>query len=69
MDSLRRLAAEKGLSIAELIRQGVDAYLESQQRVDRKELISRARKIMGKYSSGHRDISEKHDEYLAEDFS
>ena len=69
MDRLRRLAAEKGLSIAELIRQGVDAYLRSQQRVDREELISRARKIRGKYFSGHHDISENHDEYLAEDFS
>ena len=69
MDRLRRLAAEKRMSIAELIRQGVDIYLDSQQRVDRQELISRARKIAGKYSSGHRDISENHDKYLGEDFS
>jgi hypothetical protein len=66
--ALRRISAETGRSIADLVREGVKLYLEAQRRPSRDELVQRALSIVGKYSSGLRDVAQKHDHYLAEDF-
>jgi hypothetical protein len=50
------------------VREGVKLYLEAQRRPSRDELVQRALSIVGKYSSGLRDVAQKHDHYLAEDF-
>jgi hypothetical protein len=64
--SLKRLAASRQLSIAELIRQGVDTVLQSNTGIDLDEKRRRAIAAVGRFRSGQRDISEKHDKYLAE---
>jgi len=66
IDGLRERSAETGRSIADLVREGVDLYLNSKRRPSRDELIRRALKASGKYSSGKGDISRRHDVYLAD---
>lgn len=65
---LKRLAAARHLSMAELIRQGVDAILRSNTIMDIAEKRKRALALAGKYRSGKHDISKEHDKYLAEDY-
>lgn len=64
--SLKRLAAARQVSIAQLIRQGVDTVLQSGMAIDLDEKRRRAVAAAGKFRSGRRDISQKHDTYLAE---
>ena len=62
LTALRRLAAEKGVSVSELVRRG------AKQLLAREELWERASKVAGKFHSGKSDIGQRHDDYLAEDF-
>ena len=64
--SLKRLAAARQVSIAQLIRQGVDTVLQSGMGIDLDEKRRRAVAAAGRFRSGRRDISQKHDTYLAE---
>ncbi|HXJ64649.1 MAG TPA: CopG family transcriptional regulator [Actinomycetota bacterium] len=61
--ALKRRAAERGVSMAELIRDAVDRELE---RDDEEAKWERAFAVMGKFRSGLADVSERHDDYLAE---
>jgi Arc/MetJ-type ribon-helix-helix transcriptional regulator len=65
-DRLRRLAAESGQSVAELVRLGVDLYLSSRNQPTQDERIARALALAGRFSSGLKDVSANHDRYLAE---
>ena len=67
--ALKKLASSRHLSIAELIRQGVDTVLRSNVTVDAEEKRKRAIAIAGRFSSGKRDISKEHDKFLAEAFA
>jgi Ribbon-helix-helix protein, copG family len=64
--ALERLAAARQVSIAELIRQGVDTILRSNTGIDLDEKRRRAIAAAGRFRSGKRDISGKHDKYLSE---
>jgi Arc/MetJ-type ribon-helix-helix transcriptional regulator len=66
IEALRRLAASEGRSLADLIRQSVELYLTRGGRDAAQMRIERARKAAGKFASGSRDVSTKHDKYLAE---
>lgn len=66
--ALKKLALSRHLSIAELIRQAVDNMIKTSSTVDIEERKRRALEIMGKFKSGKKDISERHDEYLVEAF-
>ncbi len=65
--NLKRLAAEEGVSMAELIRRSVDQLLSSSSE---NELVTRekALALIGRWRSD-RDLSEAHDDYLAEAFA
>jgi hypothetical protein len=63
---LRKRAAEKGVSLAELIRQGVDLFLKEDGTLSETERRQRALLAAGRYSSGETDISTEHDKYLTE---
>jgi len=65
---LRRLAAEEGVSVSELVRRGVKQVLEAKRKPSRKELWERASALAGKFRSGRTDLGRRHDDYLAEDF-
>jgi hypothetical protein len=64
MDGLRELARQRHVSMAELVRQAVDALLAAPP-PDARE---RALGVVGRYSSGEpdNDVARNHDKYLAE---
>lgn len=68
-EQLRRLKAQarrEGVSVAALIRRGIDQVLGPDER-DRR--VQRALRVVGRY--GHdpaTDVSVRHDDYLAEAF-
>lgn len=66
--TLRRLSASRNLSVAELIRRAIDAMIKASPLMDPEEQLKRAAVIAGKFGSGRRDISKKHDACLAKDF-
>ena len=64
---LKLLAAQRGKSVSELIRQSVDDLLSSTNVVDDAERRRRAIAAAGRFRSGHTDLSTDHDRYPAED--
>ena len=64
--AVKEIAAERGTSMAEVIRESVERLLEEKKRKDK---WARSMDIIGKFSSGLTDVSEKHDDYLAEAYS
>jgi hypothetical protein len=66
-DRLRRLAAERGVSMAHLVREAVDRmYGGALAPPTRAELWARALSAVGCGHSGLGDVSERHDDYLDE---
>jgi predicted DNA-binding protein len=60
---LKRLAAQRGVSTAELIREGVERVL-ADSAVD--ERWQRASEMVGKYRDSGSDVAANHDHYLEE---
>jgi len=66
---LRRIAAKEGVSMAEIIRRAVDAKIRGGSgEVPWQERVRRAQAAMGKFRSGLKDVAERHDDYLAEEY-
>ncbi len=61
--ALKERAKEQGVSTSALVRQGVDMVLST--RIGDPEAKKRAMAAVGYASSGHTDVSERHDDYLA----
>lgn len=61
--ALKQLAAQQRISMAELIRQGVDRIIEGS---DREEQRRRALAVFGRYRDQATDVSGNHDRYLDE---
>jgi hypothetical protein len=66
--ALKKLAQEKNVSMAAIIRDSVDVVLHSRGAVSRDEQIQRALAVVGRFHSGKSDISVHHDDYLAESY-
>ncbi len=66
---IQKIAASRGVSMAEVIRNAVEGVIRSGAGSGSEERRERALKIVGKFRSGKRDISRKHDTYLAEAWS
>ncbi len=64
MNGLRELARHRGTSMAQLLREAVDALLDEAR--DRQRL-QRALESIGGFRSGLSDVAHEHDRYLAED--
>ena len=64
--SLKKLAKEENVSVAELIRRSVDNYLQKRHIVTDKERRQRLLSVIGIGRSGLSDLAENHDKYLAE---
>ncbi|MHC4972355.1 MAG: ribbon-helix-helix protein, CopG family [Planctomycetota bacterium] len=62
---LKRLAAERSLSLAEVVRRYVDRGLASEEQ-ELEERWERASRVIGAFRSKERDLSTDHDRYLAE---
>ncbi|HWP61845.1 MAG TPA: CopG family transcriptional regulator [Candidatus Binatia bacterium] len=64
--ALRRLARQRGVSMAAIVREATEAFLrEADLGAERREL---AREVVGKYASGRADIAREHDRELGELF-
>jgi len=66
--ALKKIASSRHISMAELIRQGVETILKSPGVPDAEEKRRRALAAVGRYRSGQHDISLEHDKHLAESF-
>jgi ABC-type polar amino acid transport system ATPase subunit len=62
---LRRVAAARRVSMAATIRNAIDELPDAVD-PEREELVRRALEVVGKYRSGHSDVSVNHDAHLAE---
>jgi hypothetical protein len=62
---LKAVAARRGISMAEVIRQAVDSAVTRTDAGDPDARYERARRIAGKFHSGASDVSSRHDDYLA----
>jgi hypothetical protein len=67
--ALKKIAQSRHLSVAELIRKAVDTVIKSSAVINVEERHERALEIVGKFGSGKRDVSKKHDLYLTEAYS
>lgn len=65
---IQQLAADKGVSMAQLIREAVEQYTCSGTAASREERVRRALAVAGRFRSGLGDLSTEHDQYLAEAF-
>lgn len=68
MTGLKEVAARRGRSVAELVRQGVDVVL----REDASPAASpreRAAAVSGRFHSGVRGLARRHDAYLSESYA
>ena len=65
VEALRRRSGRENVSIAELVRQAVDAFTRSEP-PDSRELRQRAVRAAGRFASGTRSTSTRHDDALAE---
>jgi len=68
-EEIKVIAAERRQSMAEVIRESIDAMIESKKRPDRAERLRRALSFAGKFSAQVTDVSVRHDDYLSEDFA
>ena len=65
---LKVAAARRGISMASLIRQGIDAFLSQHNEPSPEEIYQRAARAAGAHHSGTSDTASQHDDYLAEEF-
>lgn len=66
---LKAAAARRGISMAELIRQGIEAFLSGSGERPPEEKYRRAAQLAGKFRSGKHDVAERHDDYLAGEYA
>jgi hypothetical protein len=66
---IKKIAASRGVSMAEVIRDAVDGAIRSGAGTVSEERRRRALEIVGKFRSGKRDVSKEHDAYLTEAWS
>lgn len=64
--AVKKAAMEEGTSVAEVIRRAVERMAEARPKISAQERVRRAIEIAGKFRSGKKDVSRKHDEYLVE---
>jgi metal-responsive CopG/Arc/MetJ family transcriptional regulator len=63
---VKKIAAHRGVSMAEVIRDAINGVIRSEARTVPEDRRKRALDIVGKFRSGKRDVSKRHDAYLAE---
>ncbi len=64
--ALKERSSQLGVSMAELIRRGIDLVLEPHGGSLQQERVCRAIQAAGRFRSGLHDVSANHDKYLAE---
>jgi hypothetical protein len=64
--ALKRMSAERGVSMSTLVREAIEAKIDTEAASPRRQ---RALAAIGGFRSGKKDLGTNHDEYLAEDFA
>ena len=67
--SVKQAAAAANLSMADIVRRGLDLYLRTQAPLTTETRIQRARAVAGRFHSGMKDVSARHDVHLAKAFN
>ena len=67
--AIKKIATTEGVSVAELVRRAVEGIIRSSTKADVEERHKRAVEVVGKFRSKKRDVSKRHDAYLAEAYS
>jgi len=62
--ALKRMAADRGVSVTKLVRQILDLFLRAGGTVDNQEQRHRAIAAAGRFRSGRSDLATEHDRYL-----
>jgi predicted DNA-binding protein len=65
---LKDLAARRGASVSQLIREGIDAMPAQSGERPPDEMYQRAARAAGRFRSGKHDMASRHDRLLAEEF-
>lgn len=65
---VKQIASSRGVPMAEVIRDAIEAAIAAGTGPASEERRKRALTIAGRFRSGKKDISRKHDTYLAEAF-
>ena len=63
---IKKIAVSRCVPMAEVIRDAVEGTIRSSADVISEERRKRALEIVGKFRSGKKNVSRKHDSYLAE---
>ena len=63
---VKRWADERGVSMAAVIREAIDAHLRARSGPSWDEIVERAIAAVGCCASGLGDLAENHDEYFVE---
>jgi len=64
--AVRDIASREGVSISQVVREGVNLLLRERRGPSREELVRRSLEGVGLFRSGTGDLSARHDEYFAE---
>jgi hypothetical protein len=67
-EALRRVAEMRQKTVEDIIAEWVQRLVEESVDSDWENRRARALNAVGRFRSGKRDVSEKHDKYLAEAF-
>jgi len=65
---VKKLAANRGIPMAEVIRDAIEGVIRSDARTSPEDVRKRALDVLGKFRSGKRDVTKRHDAYLGEAF-
>lgn len=66
MQALRSLATREGIPVDAVIRRGINAVLQAPDDAEVEDRRQRALAAIGAFRSGLHDVSERHDDSLAE---
>ena len=66
LEAVRSVARRRGVSVSQVVREGVNLLLREDRSPSREELIRRSLEVLGTFRSGTGDVSTRHDDYFAE---
>ena len=64
--ALGKLSAERGVSVAHLIRVSIDEFVVRTRSQAREAIVARAKRPVGQFASDSSDGSAEHDRYFAD---
>jgi hypothetical protein len=66
LEALRARAAQLNVSVSEVVRRAVEAWVKPGLAPSSDELRRRALEAAGRFASGETDVARKHDHYLSD---